>query len=283
MTLFTHIQGVGTPVLLLHGFTIDHRMMLPLDRNFTEQKWERHYVDLPGSGRSPRLNSMSSEGVVETVSNYIDTHFRDEDFALVGVSYGGFIARALHVRYGSRVLGSLLIAPAVKSAGNRTVNPDIPAVERDNFEFDVDEADRVFLDSFKAISPRHTHASWSAYHHHVVPGYQAHDREAAQELLLNYNLEPLPEESLTSRLGGINVLITGKQDSVVGWRDQLELLDYYDRQTYVAVDGAGHNVHLDQPLLVDGLIAMWLSELSRAGSDGIGTAALAEPSKNRSA
>ncbi|MBY4215245.1 alpha/beta hydrolase [Rhodococcus fascians] len=280
MTLFTHIQGTGTPVLFLHGFTIDHRMMLPLDRHFSDRDWERHYIDLPGSGRSPRLSSMSSEGVVDAVSNYIDTHFGDQDFALVGVSYGGFIARALHVRYGSRVLGSNLIAPAVRSAGNRTVSPYIGAVERDNFELDIDESDRVFLDSFKAISPLHTYASWSAYHRHVVPGYQVHDREAAQELLLNYNLEPLPEESLTSRLGGINVVITGRQDSVVGWRDQLELLDYYDRQTYVAVDGAGHNVHLDQPLLVGSLIESWLSELLRAASDGIGTAALAEPHQN---
>lgn len=280
MTLFAQVQGTGTPVLLLHGFTIDHRMMLPLDCHFSGQEWERHYLDLPGSGRSPRLKSMSSEGVIETVSNYIDTHFGDQDFAVVGVSYGGFVARALHVRYGSRVLGSLLIAPAVKSAGNRTVNPDIPAVERNDFELELSESDRVFLDSFKAISPRHTYSSWSAYYHHVVPGYQAHDREAAQELLLNYNLEPLPEESLTSRLGGINVVITGKQDSVVGWRDQLELLDYYDRQTYVAVDGAGHNVHLDQPVLVGGLIENWLSELSRAGSVGVGTATLAEHRQN---
>ncbi|OZC87734.1 alpha/beta hydrolase [Rhodococcus sp. 05-340-1] len=263
---YARVRGTGTPVLLLHGFTIDHRMMLPLDRHFSDRESERHYLDLPGSGRSPRLKTMSSGGIVETVSKYIDTYFGDQDFALVGASYGGFLARALHVRYRSRVLGSFLIAPAVRSAEHRTLSADVAVVERDNFELDVDESDRVFLDSFRAISPRHTRASWSEYHHHVVPGYRAHDRDAAQELLLHYNVEPVPEESLTSPLGGINVVITGKQDSVVGWRDQLALVDYYDRHTYVALDGAGHNVHLDQPLLVGALLEAWLSELSLAHS-----------------
>lgn len=241
-------------------------MMLPLDRHFVKGQWERHYIDLPGSGSSTRLEAMTSEAVVDAVSRYIDASLAERDFALVGVSYGGFIARALHARYGGRVLGSTLIAPAVKAAGRRQISVGHQVVEFDGFESELDESDSVVLSSFKSISPRHTRTSWTAYVEHVVPGYQAHDREAAAELLENYNLEPFPESALTEPLDGTNLLIAGKQDSVVGWRDQLELLDFYNHLSYAALDGAGHNVHLDQPAVVGSLFEDWLSKLQNSRS-----------------
>jgi hypothetical protein len=57
---------------------------------------------------------------------------------------------------------------------------------------------------------------------------------------------------------GRHLLVAGRQDHLVGWQDQLELLEHYPRMTYAAVDGAGHNVHLDQPAVVHGLLGGWL-------------------------
>ncbi|MFE0522166.1 alpha/beta fold hydrolase [Streptomyces sp. NPDC058954] len=48
----------------------------------------------------------------------------------------------------------------------------------------------------------------------------------------------------------------------MGWRDQWELLEHYPRMTHAAVDGAGHNVHLDRPSVVQALLGDWLDTLT---------------------
>ncbi|WP_051135707.1 alpha/beta fold hydrolase [Streptomyces sp. 351MFTsu5.1] len=118
--LLHHVEfGAGTPVLLLHGYTIDHRLLLPLEPVFAERDgWRRLYVDLPGCGRSPRL---SAEAMGEAVLRFVDKVVGDEPFAVVGISYGGQLARHLVAERGAQVLGTALLAPLVKPSGERVL------------------------------------------------------------------------------------------------------------------------------------------------------------------
>ncbi len=79
----------------------------------------------------------------------------------------------------------------------------------------------------------------------------------------------MPAETPEARFGthaGAHLLVTGRQDHLVGWRDQWELLEHYPRMTYAAVDGAGHNVHLDRPFVVRSLLGDWLDTLAADAS-----------------
>ena len=51
--------------------------------------------------------------------------------------------------------------------------------------------------------------------------------------------------------------MTGKQDHVVGYADQVVLADHYASATYAALEEAGHNVHLEQPGAVSQLLRDW--------------------------
>lgn len=259
--MFSLVRGDGTPVLFLHGLTIDHRMMLPLDVHFAHGNWARHYVDLPGHGRSSRLPHMSSSAVIDAVAGYIDEHFVNQRFVMVGASYGGFLARALHVQYTSRVVGTALLAPAVRASENRTVYQGGP-VYSDGFELDPTTETLPALDAFLALNPLHTIGSYHSFRTHVVPGLLAHDADAITELQQHYDLEPYPEATYGESLTGRSLVVTGKQDSVVGWREQLDLAEFYEHQTYAAIDDAGHNVHLDQSAVTGHLITTWLSTLT---------------------
>jgi pimeloyl-ACP methyl ester carboxylesterase len=260
MTLH-HVEfGAGTPVLLLHGYTIDHRLMLPLEPVFAAREgWRRFYVDLPGSGQSPRLSGpVTADAMGEAVLRFIDTAIGDEPFAIVGISYGGQLARHVVAERGAQVLGTALIAPLVKPSGARVL-PECEVITRDEALLDsLDQADR---DIFTAIAVHQDEAGWQAFRDHVLPGIRAHHREDAAALLKAYMLSKIPEAVFGAHHGH-HLLVTGRQDHLVGWRDQLELLDHYPRMTYAVVDAAGHNVHLDQPALVHGLLGGWLDAIT---------------------
>lgn len=265
--LLHHIEfGTGFPVVLLHGYTIDHRLLLPLEPVFAERDgWRRLYVDLPGSGRSPRLHgSVTAEAMGEAVLRFLDKTVGDQPFAVVGISYGGQLARHVVAERGEQVLGTALIAPLVRPGGERTL-PERQVLTRDEALLaSLDPQDR---EAFTGIALYQDAAGWSAFRDHVLPGIRAHNREDAAELLKAYMLEQNPE----SRFGthdGQHLLVTGRQDHMVGWRDQIELLDHYPRMTYAAVDGAGHNVHLDQPAVVNGLLGRWLDSMAASRPGG---------------
>ena len=57
-------------------------------------------------------------------------------------------------------------------------------------------------------------------------------------------------------------MITGRQDDAVGYEDQFDLLGSYPRMTYIALDRAGHNVHLDQPDVTRALVGEWLDKMA---------------------
>jgi pimeloyl-ACP methyl ester carboxylesterase len=259
--LLHHVEfGSGTPVVLLHGYTIDHRLLLPLEPVFAARRgWRRLYVDLPGSGRSSRLaGPVTAEAMGEAVLRFVDKVIGNEPFAVVGISYGGQLARHLVAERGPQVLGTALIAPLVKPSGERVL-PDRQVLTRDEALLaSLDPADR---EVFEGIALYQDDAGWGAFRDHVLPGIRAHHREDAIALLKAYLLTQSPE----SRFGthdGTHLVVTGRQDHMVGWQDQLELMEHYPRATYAVVDGAGHNVHIDQPDAVHSLVGNWLDTLA---------------------
>ncbi|MEU7409446.1 alpha/beta hydrolase [Streptomyces sp. NPDC042638] len=256
-----HVEfGSGTPVLLLPGHTVDHRLLLPLEPVFAARRgWRRIYADLPGSGRSPRLTGpVTAEAMDEAVLRFVDEAVGDEPFAVVGISYGGRLARRLIAERGPQVRGTALIAPPVRPGGERVL-PERQVLTRDEALLAaLEPADR---EAFAGIALYQDDAGWSAFRDHVLPGIRAHHREDAAALLTAYRSEE-PPESRTGTHDGRHLLVTGRQDHLVGWRDQVDLLEHYPRATYAVVDGAGHHVHLDQPDAVHGLLGNWLDTLA---------------------
>lgn len=71
----------------------------------------------------------------------------------------------------------------------------------------------------------------------------------------------MPEDQ-AGALSGPTLVITGRQDHVVGWQDQLELVrEHYPATTFAALQGAGHNVHLDCPETSAALVRQWAADL----------------------
>ncbi|GAA0352274.1 alpha/beta hydrolase [Actinoallomurus spadix] len=258
-----HVEfGQGIPVLLVHGFTVDHRLMLPLEPAFTDRPgWRRVYVDLPGSGRSPRLPApVTADRTAAALLAFIDEVIGRERFAIVGMSFGGQLVRHVIAELGGQVTGMCLIAPVVAPPGRR----DLPArqvlARDDGLLASLDPDDRA---DFSEVAVWQTATGWAAFRDHALPGLRAHHRGDAQALSEAYMLSVTPETRFTAH-DGPHLLMTGRQDHVVGWRDQLALLEHYPRMTYAVLDGCGHNVHLDRPDPVNALFGSWLDAMAVA-------------------
>lgn len=107
-------HGAGTPVLALHGWMVDHRLMTGILEPILGDRpgYRRIYPDLPGMGRTPAPEKIaSSDDMLDVVLGLIDDVIGDEAFLLVGQSHGGYLARAIANRRPGQVAGLALICP----------------------------------------------------------------------------------------------------------------------------------------------------------------------------
>lgn len=71
-------------------------------------------------------------------------------------------------------------------------------------------------------------------------------------------------EALAAVVHGEGTPVLGRQDHIVGFADQLALLDHCPQMTVVVLDGAGHNAHLERPAEVAALFGGWLDAVAAA-------------------
>ncbi len=89
--------GEGRPMLMLHGWSLDHHhMMSRLEPVFSQRNgWKRIYLDLPGHGKTPaRPWITNQDGMLQVVLDVIDQLMPGKRFALAGISSGSIPSRA---------------------------------------------------------------------------------------------------------------------------------------------------------------------------------------------
>src|SRR5438128_6406566 len=118
LAIFYETYGTGRPIVMLPGRPSDHhimeRFMEPL---FTQRDgWLRLYPDLPGTGLTPSVDRLAKhDQMLDAVLAFIDTVIPGQRFVLVGLSYGGYLARGVVYRRAALIDGVLLCAPQVKA------------------------------------------------------------------------------------------------------------------------------------------------------------------------
>ncbi|MGA4846486.1 alpha/beta fold hydrolase [Streptomyces sp. G5(2025)] len=151
-----------------------------------------------------------------------------------------------------------LFAPVVQPHRQRAQAPRQVLARDDALLASLDPADHAV---FTGIAAWQNPQGWAAFWDHVLPGFRAHHRADAQELAKAFTPSTTPETRFATHEGP-HLLVTGRQDHMVGRRDQLALPEHYPNMTYAALHGAGHNVHLDRPGPVGALFGTWLDEVA---------------------
>jgi pimeloyl-ACP methyl ester carboxylesterase len=259
MPLHFVAHGKGIPVLALHGWTADHRLMTGcLEPIFTGLPgYRRLYPDLPAMGQSPVDGINSSDGILGAVLAFIDEQIGTAPFLLIGESYGGYLGRAIARARPTQVLGLAMICPI----GTVVENADRHLPEHVVLRSEPGVRESLGPDEdFTDLAVVETAAALTSYRRDVAPGLALADIKALERILKKRELTVDPEDGPPYTRP--TLIICGRQDAVVGFEDQYVLLPHYPRATFAVLDVAGHNLQIEQPELFDGLIREWLKRVA---------------------
>jgi len=252
--------GSGVPVLILHGAGVDHReMAIALEPLFDERSgYRRIYVDLPGMGETPAPEALdSNDAVLDLLIGVADDVFGDDEFVVVGHSYGGYLGRAIANRHARRVAGLALICPATDRSR------DVPEHVVLHTSGDLpSRLDPTAQEEFREYFVVHTPETVRRFQAAVAPAKTLVDRTALMRIFGRWRLRDQPDDGppFTRPV----LILTGRQDSAVGWQDSCRLLEHYPRATFAVLDRAGHALAHEQGPLLIALMAEWLDRVNES-------------------
>lgn len=259
--------GHGTCVLAIHGaYSTHHELASALEPILAPYgNYRRLYPDLPGMGASPPHSSIqSSNDVIDLLDYFVDDQNGQSPLLLVGHSYGGHLARGLAARRPRQVVGMALICPLIPGA----MNPEPHTVVHS----DVDPAallDPSDLDEYLGYFVVYTDETVQRFNAAVVPSMGRFDGDAVERIMSEWSLHPDPDGTA---FDAPTLIVTGRHDSVVGYREQGALVDRYPGASYVVLAGSGHALPHERPDLLAALIGDWLaSSTSSVGDDAENT------------
>ncbi|MGG4456022.1 alpha/beta fold hydrolase [Brevibacillus porteri] len=261
VNLYYEEIGSGFPVVMIHGFSLDHRCMTGcLEPIFEERSgYRRLYIDLPGMGQTENYEHIhTTEDILEVVLAFIDQLIPGEPFFIAGESYGGYLTRAVIEKRRDQVKGALFICPNVIPDKEKRTLPDKPVlIEEPSLWEKLSETERAEFEPMAVVATEYT---WNRYKKEIVDGYMLSDPSFLSKIRQSYGVSfPLD----TAPFHHPSLFVVGKQDHSVGYRDIWDIIEGYPRSSFAALDCAGHNLQIEQPLLFTELVNEWLDRAHR--------------------
>ncbi|MCX7038843.1 MAG: alpha/beta hydrolase [Spirochaetes bacterium] len=255
--------GTGRPILLIHGYSLDRRMMKAcMEPVFARRSddWQRIYVDLPGMGgsRAP-ARLASSDWILETLLAFIDALLPGRRFSLMGESYGGYLVRGIVRKRAVSVDGLLLLCPMIVPERQKRDRPSFRRMARDD-EFHA-TIPRELRRRFEVEMVVQTRQTWARYNEEILPALAAGDPLFLRKLHGPRYGFSFDVDALEAPLDKPALFLLGRQDDVVGYRDAWKLIESYPRASFVVLDRAGHCLQIEQESLFTALAGEWLDRV----------------------
>ena len=258
--IYHEIKGEGTPLICVHGFQLDHRVMKGcLEPVFAcTPGFKRIYFDLPGMGRTKIPKGFrTADQILELVMAFIDAVLAPgEKFVIAGESYGGYIARAVIRKMPERVLGAFLLCPVIFAPPSERSLPPHTVLEKD--EGITDGLDFFDRSQFEANIVIQTGEVWRRFRDQVLCGIKAADTGALDEIWNGAYGFFGGADDFEAPYEGPSLVICGKNDSTVGYKDALGLFKNFTRLSYAALENCGHYLQIERPEIFEALTADWL-------------------------
>jgi pimeloyl-ACP methyl ester carboxylesterase len=266
-----HEVGEGRSLLAVHGWATDHRYIMKILEPIFENRegWRRIYLDLPGRGESLGSERIrSSEDELNLLLEFIQTILSGESFALVGLSYGGLLARGVLKQRMGAIDGLALIVPGIEAdPGQRRGLPSRTVLVRDEAAVRDLQA-REMNGAFENALVLQDELALERWRENVSPSVSLTDRGFLERLSVNrgftFDVDDLPQPFERPAL-----FLLGRQDHIVGFQSALELIGNYPRATFAILDAAGHFLGgVEQVALSRVLISEWLDRVEKYATSG---------------
>jgi pimeloyl-ACP methyl ester carboxylesterase len=248
-------RGAGRPILLVHGFPLDHTMWSEQIANLSS-RFRVIAPDLPGFGHSdPLASDFTMDSVADALAGLLDEMRIDEPLVYCGLSMGGYIGWRFADRHGHRL--HRLIQCDTKAAAD---SPDAAKTRRET-------ADRVLREGSAIVAQ-------SMRERLFAPETQRGNPEivAAMESVMLAT----PKETIAAALRGMAarpdstgllasvrmpaLLLGGKHDAITPPKEMRGVAQAMPQGRFVEIAAAGHMAPLESPAAVNAAILEFLAE-----------------------
>jgi pimeloyl-ACP methyl ester carboxylesterase len=193
--------------------------------------------------------------------DFIDNIISGQRFVVVGASAGAYLARGVIHHRSASIDGLLMTVPLIVADDAKRHVPSPVTLVADSAlvaELEPDEAEGLFqiavVQSRKVVD--YIRANVLSASETGDQAFQASIREHPENYAFSYDVDALPNPCPAPTL-----ILTGRQDSVAGYRDAWEILENYPRGTFVVLDRSGHFLGIEQEDLFHALVGEWLDRV----------------------
>lgn len=263
-TIYYEQFGEGRPLLLLHGWPIDHHHMVRDFEPLFEQRdaWKRIYPDMPGMGRTPGPTWVTNQDqMLDVLHAFINALIPQQPFAVAGTSYGGYLVQGLVHSRPEMVSGAMFMSPVMHIPLEARSTPShVTLVEDKALLAELDEEEAQFFRVGAVVQSREVLES---LRRDIAPAFKIADHDflemVEKQFLFSFDVNNLPQPFVKPAL-----FLLGRQDSVVGYRDAWNVLEQYPRASFVVLDRAGHGLGEEQKGLFRALAGEWLDRVEES-------------------
>lgn len=263
ITVHYELFGEGKPIIMIHGWSVNHRHMVsdmePLFRQ--RNGWKRIYLDLPGHGRTPGKDWITNQDkILDVVLDFMDDVIPGQRFVVAGTSAGAYLARGVVHHRSASIDGLLLTVPLIVADDAKRHVPSPVTLVADTAVVSELEAAETDLFQLAVIQSRkvvdYIRANFLPASEMGDQAFQGKIRERPENYGYSFDVDALSQPCPAPTL-----IVTGRQDFVVGYRDAWEILEHYPRATFVVLDRSGHLLPFEQKDLFHALVGEWLDRV----------------------
>ena len=258
-------HGEGTPIVCVHGYFVDHRLMSGcLEPVFeTVDGYRRIYLDMPGFGKTPAdYKIKNAAGMLKLLIRFVNAVIGDEHFLLIGESFGGYLSMGLIRELSERIDGVMLICPSSVFDNERL--PEKRIVYCSEKLTDCDDPD---LASFLDMAVMATPEAFEKYKRDILSGIKISDKR----YLTRYFKGKFGAEYLRQLQEFVfekpACILLGRQDHVVGYSGAYQMLEHFPRASFIIADCAGHNLQIDNEPLFGAMTLEWIRRVELSEFD----------------
>ncbi|GKX68513.1 alpha/beta fold hydrolase [Inconstantimicrobium mannanitabidum] len=253
------IIGEGKPIIMIHGYYADNRVMAGCMEPIFSIKdgYKRIYIDLPGMGKSESAEWITNSDIMlDIVIDFIEKIIPNENFLIVGNSYGGYVSRGVIYKMQDRVDGIVLICPLLIPDYKKRNLPEHVVLVKDDML--LSKLTPEVAEDFNACMVAQSERIYERYQSEIMAGVEVANSEFLQTIMKNGYGFSFYVDKLDEKVNKPTLILLGKQDDCVGYKDAWDILDNFPRATLSILDGAGHNLQIEQEELFNSLINEWL-------------------------
>jgi len=139
----------------------------------------------------------------------------------------------------------------------RSVPPHVALVNDPALLSSLEPSEREEFESFAVVQSQRI---WERTRDEVIAGVSVADEDFLSKLQahgypFSFDVDTAsPFEKPT-------LILVGRQDASVGYRDAWEIFGNYPRGTFAVLDRAGHNLQIEQETLFSALVNEWLDRV----------------------